>query len=173
MNNIDQLCVELSKLKIINPIDIIDLTDSIDSIDPIDIIDLTNTTKPKLIATIDLTLDEETMCVTTRGCVYFLKLLTHTNLYKYGSTSDIKKRLQTHKRNKLYGPHEVLAIVDCDMFHTKVESHVKKIAVDSFELTSLGPHKEIIKTTDISKYILAAKKNAMTYDGYVTHIIQN
>lgn len=168
-NSIDALCVELSKIKII---DTIDLTDSIDPIDSIDSIN-SNDNK-KVIDVIDLTLDEEgTMCLSSRGCVYFLKLLTHTNLYKYGSTSDIKKRLQTHRRNKLYGPHEVLAVVDCDMFHTKVESHVKKIALSSSELVSIGTHKEIIKTSDISKYISAAKQNAMSYDGYVTKIIQN
>lgn len=107
-----------------------------------------------------------------RGCVYFIKLTDYENLYKYGCTRDIKKRLKVHRRNKLFGRQLVVDVVDCDVFHMQVEEHVKNIASRNGTLTQLGSHVEIIKTNNINKYINAAKRKANSYSGY-TCIIDN
>lgn len=101
-----------------------------------------------------------------RSCVYFIKLLS-SGLYKFGSTSNVSHRLRAHSYNKLYKPYELIDIIDCDVFHIQVENHIKKVAADYGELTHIGPHKEIIKTRNISKYISSAKLKAMSYHGYI------
>jgi predicted GIY-YIG superfamily endonuclease len=108
---------------------------------------------------------------TDRGCVYFIKLLDHTNKYKYGCTKNIKKRLRDHKYNKSFGRQKLIDIVDCDVFERIIEDKVKKLAINNHELTNIDNHVEIIDTTDINQYIYHARIHASSYHGYIVNIL--
>lgn len=171
---INELCVLFSGLYISERTK--SLPRGLNETNPFSLSNIIRVNKAKIF--IDLTVDDSPADVIDinkfigRGCVYFIKLIDHKNLYKYGCTKDIKKRIKTHERNVIFGKQLIVSIIDCDVFHAQVEEHVKTLASRNGTLTQLGSHVEIIKTNNIDKYINAAKRKANSYSGY-TCIINN
>lgn len=108
------------------------------------------------------------------GCSVIYLLNIEDNLYKFGHTDDVERRLRTHKSNLKFN-----YIVKIWKLRNKsqsgcVETKIKKHVRHSKLVGKYGDSKEIIKTSDIESVIKAINKYVDTendqFDGLVKDV---
>lgn len=95
----------------------------------------------------------------TQPCLYILKLpnvkigaINFTNLYKFGITSNITRRLQTHLKNLRFETVILVKPYMCIDTARGAEKRIKRFAESRKERCNIMGNTEILQTQDLTDY---------------------